>query len=290
VAYHFAGILSAVTSPPPTPWLADQYWKRVARTYLQFAYFNNAYQFYSPDPGPACEIWVCFEYEPDPGTPDLPDGSPPPKECSWVYFPKREHHYSDPLGLSYYRRLALTENLAQYQPPGYVALAAETDAAIRRRETENHEDRIARYGWPLDQERRIPNEIVTRQILPAYVRYMAKNWADPNRKVKSVWVYRTLHMITTLYQFHLHNPGTHEARRGMSPYDPQLYFPYFQGEFTPDGELKDSTAPLLYWLVPIQQRRDRPLPASEEEYRKFGFDHYYIDGVSRHVGCQRPKE
>ena len=63
MAFHFAGILSAITSPPPTPPVTDQYWRRVAREYLMFAYMNNAYQFYSPDPGPACELWVCFEYD-----------------------------------------------------------------------------------------------------------------------------------------------------------------------------------------------------------------------------------
>jgi len=111
VAYHFAGILSAVTSPPPMPWMTDQYWKRVAKDYLQFAYMNNAYQFYSPDPGPATELWVLVEYRPEGATDDSEDS----RECVWHIMPNRSESYIDPLGLSYYRRLSLTENLAQFQ-------------------------------------------------------------------------------------------------------------------------------------------------------------------------------
>src|SRR5262249_24279780 len=55
--FHFGGIFSAVTSPQPAPVLTAQLWTVVYRPYLQFAYLNNAYQFYSPDPGPASELW-----------------------------------------------------------------------------------------------------------------------------------------------------------------------------------------------------------------------------------------
>lgn len=60
---HFTGILSAVLSPPPSPQMVNQTWTVVFRPYLQFVYLNNAYQFYSPDPGPASEVWFCIEYE-----------------------------------------------------------------------------------------------------------------------------------------------------------------------------------------------------------------------------------
>ena len=53
VLYHFAGILSAITSPHPQPWMTAQLWSRVFRPHLEFCYVNNAYQFYSPQPGPA---------------------------------------------------------------------------------------------------------------------------------------------------------------------------------------------------------------------------------------------
>ncbi|MCE9534544.1 MAG: hypothetical protein K8T89_25990 [Planctomycetes bacterium] len=62
--YHFTGIFLAVTSPQPAPFLTTQLWALAFRPYLYFAYLNNAYQFYSPQPGPASEVWFCIKYEP----------------------------------------------------------------------------------------------------------------------------------------------------------------------------------------------------------------------------------
>ena len=47
------GLANAITSPPATPWLTTQTWVRLFRPHLEFCYVNNAYQFYSPQPGPA---------------------------------------------------------------------------------------------------------------------------------------------------------------------------------------------------------------------------------------------
>lgn len=289
VAFHFAGIISAITSPPPSPWLADQYWKHVAKRYLQFAYMNNAYQFYSPDPGPACELWVCLEYKPEGAEPD-PDA---PKDCAWLIIPRRKQHYQDPLGLTFYRRLSLTENVAQYLPPNYVPLTPdEQQQAYARRQRAANEQFVPRKGWRDEAERRVPNELVTRHILPSFARHLAKAYAQPGKDVKSIKIYRTLHMITDLNQFHGYDPG--DGRPGvppMSPYNPQLYLPYFQGEFTAKGELVDSTEPLLYWLVPILPDPTHPAPLDQAEYKKAGgFNRYFTDYVSKHAGCPVPTE
>ena len=61
--FHFSGIFVAVTSPPSAPFLTNQIWAVAYRPYLQFAYLNNAYHFYSPQPGPASEVWFCIKYE-----------------------------------------------------------------------------------------------------------------------------------------------------------------------------------------------------------------------------------
>lgn len=281
VAYHFAGILSAVTSPPPTPWLTDQYWKRIARPYLQFAYMNNAYQFYSPDPGPACELWVCIEYKPiGSGDDPLVEG----RECDWHYIPRRPDHYVDPFGLSFYRRLSITENVAQYHPPGYVPLPAEMDKVMRRREAER--DRIRRMDWPVDQERRTPNDLVVYQVLPSFARFLARSFPKEGMEVKSVKIYRVLHLITTLVQYRGYE-GMGKKNLPMDPYNPTLFLPFFQGEFDPQGRLLDPTDPLLYWMVPITY--DREVPKSMDEYHKMGgFTHYFTDYVSKHAGCPRP--
>lgn len=283
VAFHFTGILSAITSPSPTPFLTDQYWRRVAREYLMFAYFNNAYQFYSPDPGPACEIWACVHYKQPGAVDDDPDA---PKECAWVYIPKREAHHKDPLGLTFYRRLALSERLAQYVSRNYRLPPAEATAVERRRQTEDA--RIPRFGYA-EGQRAIPNDLVIRQILPTFARHLAWANARPGWEVKGVKIYRTLHVITTLDQFVGFDSNLNGPTAPRSPYSPMLYLPYYQGEFDPAGRLKDPESPMLYWLVPLIETSVPP--ASRDEFKKEGgFRHYYIDYLSIHAGCARPVE
>jgi hypothetical protein len=282
VAYHFAGILSAVTSPAPTPFLTDQYWRRVARPYLQFAYMNNAYQFYSPDPGPACQLWVCVQYKPA-GTPDNdPDV---PKECAWVYVPTRADHFKDPLGLSYYRRLSLTENTAQYQRAGYYLPPAEQALVEQRRQSDA---RIPRYGRQ-DIQRIVPVDLVTRQVLPSYARHLARANAQPGKEVTGVKIYRTQHTIITPDQFVGFDSTTNSRVAPWGPYNPALYMPYYQGEFGPAGNLKDPQAPLLYWLVPIVPHETPPLSGAEYRARG-GLNRYFIDYVQVHAGCPRPAD
>jgi len=111
--------------------------------------------------------------------------------------------------------------------------------------------------------------------------------ARTDKQVKSVRIYRALHLITTLAQFRGYDTNFSKDTQPMSPYHPTLYLPYFMGRFSRDGKLIDSTDQMLYWLVPIVQ--DRPLPENPEEYRRNGgFNHYYTDYVSRHAGCDRP--
>ena len=280
-AFHFAGILSAVTSPAPTPFLTDHYWRRVASPYLQFTYMNNAYQFYSPDPGPACELWVCVESKPREAGDD-PDVK---KECVWEYTPRRNAHFKDPLGLSYYRRLSLTENVAQYQQRGYRLPAPEATAVEARRRTEF--SRIPPYGFA-EVQRVLPNNLITRQVLPSYARHIAHAHERPDREITSIRIYRTLHNICPIEQFIGYDSGLDRPRPPKSPYDPGLYMPYFQGEFDTNGALKDPQAPLLYWLVPIVEIRT---PESPEKYREpNGYQKYFTDYVSIHAGCKRPVE
>lgn len=281
VAFHFAGILSAITSPAPTPFLSDQYWRRVARPYLQFAYMNNAYQFYSPDPGPACEIWACIEYKPEGAADNDPDV---PRECAWVAVPRRTEHWKDPLGLAYYRRLSLSENTAQIFRQGYFLPPAELERVRQRRETEL--ERVPRYGQDAVQ-RVVPIDLVTRHVLPSYARHLAHAHAQPGKEVKGVKVYRAQHVIISPDQFVGFDMATNARVSAWGPYNASLYMPYFQGEFATDGTLKDPEATLLYWLVPIVPHATPP--ASRAEYRATGgFKRYFRDYVSEHAGCPRP--
>jgi len=291
VCYHYAGIMSAVTSPPPMPWMTDQYWKRVGSPYLQFAYMNNAYQFYSPDPGPATELWVLIEYRPE-GSADDAESE---RECIWHIIPHRSEDYVDPLGLSYYRRLSLTENLAQFQA-SYMSLAPELKVVQARREKASRESGgrdIPRVPATPEYER--PNELVSRQLLPSFARHLAHEYARPGKEVRSVKIYRARHQLTTLAQFRGFDPTTGQSVMPVDPFMPSLYIPNFQGEFDGEGQLKDSTEPLLYWYVPIyNSRSNNPLPATLEEYkrniRRHGPSYYFTDTVSRHARCERPVE
>jgi hypothetical protein len=283
VAYHFCGIVSAILSPPPTPYLADQYWKRVSRPYLQFAYMNNAYQFYSPDPGPACEIWACIEYRPE-GRADDPDA---PKECQWVALPKRKFHYKDPLGVSYYRRLSLTENIAQYQ---MAPLPMSEQIKANRRRAKVAEDPVAGiprlYPGRDDYERRVPNDLIIHQVLPSYARRIAFDAARPGWEVRSVKVYRALHLITTLQQFRGYDPMSGGRVPGKDPYNAALYLPYFQGEYDRAGKLLDPADPMLFWLVPIMQVKQPDWNSRQEYEQNGGFKKYFADYVSRHADCK----
>jgi len=280
VAFHFVGILSAITSPPPTPPVTDQYWRRVAREYLMFAYMNNAYQFYSPDPGPASEIWACIEYR-RPGAADNdPDAE---KECVWVYTPRRNRDYKDPLGLSLYRRLSLSENGAQYYRGGYFPPPREADLIEQRRQSVA---RIPRYGRP-ELQRLVSTDLVSRHVMPSYVRHLAKSNARDGWEVRGVKVYRTEHTIVTPEQFVGFDSVSNSRVAPWRPYNGSTYMPYYQGDFGPAGNLKDSQDPMLYWLVPIVPLRTPPLSASE--YQKTGgFNSYFTDYVSAHAGCPRP--
>jgi hypothetical protein len=280
VAFHFAGILSAVTSPPPTPPVTDQYWRRVAREYLMFAYMNNAYQFYSPDPGPASELWVCIKYMRPGAAENDPDAE---KECAWDYVPTRARDYKDPLGLEYYRRLSLTENASQFHRTGYYPGAAEADLIERRRAADD--TRIPRYGRQ-EVQRLVPIDLVTRHVLPSYARHFAKAYARDGWEVRGVKIYRTQHTIITPDQFVGFDSMTNKRVDPWGPYNAALYMPYYQGEFDPKGNLKDPQDHLLYWMVPIVPIRTPPTSRAEYE-RSGGFKAYFIDYVSVHAGCDR---
>jgi hypothetical protein len=232
ILFHFGGIVTAVTAVPPPggqpPWLVHQVWTRLYRPYLQFLYLNNAYHFYSPDPGPACLLWSRVEYA---------DGS-----SRWVNVPNREEHAKDPMALEYYRRLSLTESTNQLLPPGPVP----PQVAQRRL--------LAGPLWGLPTpdeivleipgvpQYRVPSDY-SQRLLRCYAAFLARAYppADPAVSVRGVKVYRVVHGMIS--------PG--QLARGMSPLDPTLYLPYYQGEFDPQGNLKDPNDPLLYWLIPI---------------------------------------
>jgi hypothetical protein len=232
ILFHFGGIFCAVMSAPPpgtTPsWITTQVWTRLFRPYLQFTYLNNAYHFYSPEPGPATLLWFRLESV---------DGSD-----HWIKIPDRNKDARDPLLIEYYRRLSLTENAAQLAPvPNIPAEIARKRAVASLVDAIPSPDEIALEAPGVLQYRPLTQN--GKRFIESYVRHVAHRYAPDGRleNVKNVKVYRIVHTVI--------QPGILAA--GMSPGDHSLYVPFFQGTFDAEGNLLNPQDPYLYWLIPV---------------------------------------
>ncbi len=256
VLVHFGGILCAVGSPAPPngqpSWLINQLWVGVYRPYLYFMYLNNAYHFYSPDPGPPMLLWFRIEYE---------NG-----KSRWVEQPDPE---DTKIKLAFQRRLALTEsaNQLKQQPP------LDLEQRLQRRREAGMNFRAGRIpmldpsGMPRDFEFKEPIAY-SKQVLRSYARYTARHYPcpdDPTAKVRTIKIYRVVHMI----------PSQSQIAEGYDPFTPTNYLPYYQGEFDAQGhhldgpkfeiqnnELRmvDPGSPFLYWVVPIRLELKEGVP------------------------------
>lgn len=227
IVFHYCGILSAITSPPPTPWLTSQLWVRIFRPHLEFCYVNNAYQFYSPEPGPANVMWFAVT-----GV----DG-----QVRWIKMPEKRAPL-DPFQVEYYRRLSLTERVNANEnfpngPPPEVVQRRMSMATVYPLHPEA----------ALTQQYRMPDEN-SRQFLASYVRHVADTYGTGriggDQKpvpVKSIKVYLVQHRMMDQKHY----------SQNVDPYAKWTYLPFFLGDFAPTGKLLDPTDPMLYWIVPI---------------------------------------
>jgi hypothetical protein len=276
VVFHFGGILTATTMPDPAPWISQQLFSRVYSPYLTFAYLRNAYHFYSPEPGPASHLYVLLKFEHDEIDPKT---GKPKVSASWVTQPNRRAHMKDPLGLTYYRRLALTEQLAGTIPDLFSPSTFERlDARQRRLHAalglEGKEPiPVAPSDFePEYNQYKVPRPDVTRYLLPSYTQHLAVEHSAPGRRVVSMKVYRLEHRIVTAQAFVAKD-------RPMDPFHPIGYRPYYLGEYDPQGKLIDPDDPLLYWLVPILPKPGGPSPNDPLQID-------YDDYLSKHAGYQ----
>lgn len=289
VLFHFGALLTATTWPDtngnPPPWVTNQAALRVYLSYFKFLYLGNAYHFYSPDPGPASHLYFLIQYETDEEEADPKTGKAAKKQVAeWVDVPQRRLNFRDPLGLSYYRRLSLTE-LVSYATPGVVSPpSVEKSVAIQRR----RDNELGLNGKPIPgaisnteidlTQYRVPHSNTRRYMLPSYARHVAHEYSGPrtvggktvNYTVTRVKMFRVEHRVVTPGQFlQYDDPTATEFKRlnptafpdtvrklgRVSPYHPVLYSPFYLGEFDTAGRLVNPDDPLLYWLIPIQ-----PLP------------------------------
>jgi hypothetical protein len=239
--FHFAGILSAVTSVAPpnstAPWISIQMWTRVFRPYLYFTYLTNAYHFYSPDPGPATLLWFYVKFE---------DGT-----GEWYRLADKKDFGTRQ---EYQRMLAITESTNQpssQMPPDNV-----WDAKVLARKNAgnfNKEQIPISRDYALNTQYREPN-ILAKDMTASYAQYVANHYhsqKDPDLKVTTVKVYKVIHIIV----------NGDSLAEGIEPWDPTLYLPYYHGEFDREGNMVDRESPFLYWLIHTEQKAKPETPA-----------------------------
>jgi hypothetical protein len=255
VFFHFGGILTAVTSAPPpgspAPWITTQLWTRIYRPYLQFMYLNNAYHFYSPEPGPACQLWFYVKFT---------DGT-----GEWLKTPEKSDYATRQ---EYQRFLALTEStnhLATQLPPFFDSMVVARNQAGS---LHNPPIKMRSDLAPAVQYRQpAPDSVLMTRSYARHVAQSYKSKTDPDKEVASVKVYRVQHQIVS----------APEMAAGINPLDPTWYWPYFQGEFDKNGEMitkKDD--PFLYWLIPIVYEPKPQFRANEQPAGEFSKDKYDI--------------
>lgn len=274
--FHFSGIFCAITWPEPSPWLTSQIGNRVYMPYLSFAYLRNAYHFYSPEPGPASLLVFLVEYELD--EPELGEEN---TAKEWIILPRRRDHMVDPLGLTYYRRLSLTEMVSPSIHGLVTAQNLESlDAYNRRLRATIMSSSGTRESIPFDEvdeprvyQYKIPQAHVTRYLLPSYARHLAMELSGPGRKVVGLKMYRLEHRIMPPSYF---SPRANEGRK-PDPYHPRTYRCYYYGDYDPTGKLIDPQDEMLYWLIPISPRPGVTLSNDPNQQD-------YIDYLSRHAG------
>jgi hypothetical protein len=272
VLFHFGGILTAVTSiAPPSgdpPWLASQLWTRVYRPYLNFMYLNNAYHFYSPEPGPPAMLWFHLTYK---------DGT-----MEWVKVPDRDKSV---FPLHHTRLLSITEMASDSSPVPRVNNPQATpemqwDVVLQTADGKEVEKGLVprrREGLtdggqkiPLDDPS-LPLPFVGSQYSEpkTYFREMTRSAAhhvaeshpwrgDPSNPLLYVKVYRLRHGI--IYP--------RDMAYDVDPWAPTWYVIFFQGKFDPEGNLLSVTRddqgnvveqdPFLYWQIPVFRKpKDR---------------------------------
>jgi len=262
---HFTGILCAVTAVDPpgqaAPWIPSYLWGKFYRPYLQFLYMNNAYHFYSPEPGPAVLLWFKIEYDNE--------------KSRWYKIPNLD---DGKVSLLFFRQLSLTE-LGTNQSLPYLPGNINDIVHMRNVEGLNMHPKIPALPYDLAQHS-MYRQPVPKAIdnMESYCRHVAKKFPHPDdnseAKITRIRIYRVTHLIV------------HQAQlaKGKDPKDPWTYLPYFYGDYGPDGKMLNSMDPFLWFSLPIYDPRDSASrPANFES--EFALDYFKL-----HSGLDLYKE
>ena len=250
VLVHFGAIITAATTIDPpgasAPWVSQKAWLWY-RPYLQFMYLNNAYHFYSPEPGPPALVWFHIKYR---------DG-----HVKWVKVPHRD---DDPVPIHHTRLLSITESAAAVttqQPPEPLW----EDLQFRRqRNGDAYDIPLAPANiMPLAQQHQ-ETQVYSQRMQESYVRHIANLYpGTDDNPIVGIKVYRLRHTIM--------NPQP--MAEGRNLLDPTLFAAFYQGEFDKDGKLIypdvfdangnliDRKDPFRFWFMPIYyQPKDHTKP------------------------------
>jgi hypothetical protein len=271
--------------------------------YKQFAYQTNAYHFYSPNPGPASKYAILIDY--DITDPDAPGGTT--QTAEWVELPRRRTDYRDPLGLTYYRRLSITE-LPSFGQPGTSMPPSWEKAKVMELRKANEFGQAGRVPVPgastsfqeMDlSQYNLPAADARRLVFPSYVRHIAAEFSGRRstpggrvleHAVRKVRLFRLEHTILEPYQFLDRVPPSEVYRAaqdtnyrptvepGSDPFHPGSYSPFYLGEYAADGTLLNPSDPLLFWYLPVKVPPDAKTTRSPRKW----------DYLSEYTGREYP--
>ena len=280
ILFHFGGILIAVLGHPPNPWIVNQAWHRIYRPYLQFMYLNNAYHFYSPEPGPQSYLWFRLFYEDEAGKP----------WGEWYKIPTLNDsgYHGHTTSLEYQRMMSITENTISVEYYSVDSPAFQKLLARRLAWSPKGQKDVPIVGQgplqgdvvvPLNpalapiQQFQPPLDYIKR-YLQSFARHVIhKHQAKhSDRKYTTVRIYRVIHRIPPKELFFFPLEAT----------DPEFYAPIYFGEYTPEGKLQYADDPLLYWQLPILRDRvgltDSPI---KDWARRHAGDPYWIREIDK---------
>lgn len=233
LTFHFCGILSAVLSVPPpngnAPWLVSQAWTHVYRPYLLFIYQNNAYHFYSPEPGPPSFLWLQITYT---------DGGK-----RWFRLPDTEN---SPTPMHFQRMLSIGESASSAVQRE--AGAFRSEAVIQKMAQLLGLEKLPRGTIePITWREPMPN---AKHLMCSYVRSLMSRFphpeGNPEANILEGHLWRVVHSII--------QPGE-IAIDGRDGSERRYFVTIYQGEYNEKGSLQDPNDPLLYWMLQAYDRK-----------------------------------
>jgi hypothetical protein len=192
-------------------------------------------------------------------------------KSTWVKLPNRE---DSPVNLHYQRLLSISEScnsVIQPVPPDTLA------AVTPRRLTIGRIHGIPPHpGEPVSSQYQPPTDFSGHLAIPSAVRHIAGRHAqladDPTARLVSIKFYRVRHSII--------QPAA--LANGFSPLDKALYYPFYLGEYFPDGENVNFTNdPYLFWLIPIYADAANKLQDNLERHAGLVYNRINIERVKR---------